>query len=92
MYIVFETIFDNEFKLLSHSDKKLVLSVMRKIQNNKGLHKNDYSNHLLVKGKYKNCFDCHPLEHNNDLVMIYRIKANRLTFIRINTHRALGLI
>jgi mRNA-degrading endonuclease YafQ of YafQ-DinJ toxin-antitoxin module len=93
MYTVVDNIFTKELNSLLETEKYLVAIVMRKINNNQGLSKGDYDNHLLTKGKFKGCFDCHPLvKHGNkNLVLIYKIKANKLHFVRLNTHQILGL-
>jgi mRNA-degrading endonuclease YafQ of YafQ-DinJ toxin-antitoxin module len=94
MYTVVDNIFLNEFNSLQKEEKRIVANVMRKITNDFGLSKGDYDNHLLTKGKFKGCFDCHPLvkQGNKNLVLIYKIKANKLHFIRLNTHQILGLV
>ncbi|MDR1234735.1 MAG: type II toxin-antitoxin system YafQ family toxin [Mycoplasmataceae bacterium] len=93
MYIITDKLFENEFDSLIFSERQHVYSVMMKIRNANGLAKDDYDNHLLSRGKYKGCYDCHPLvkQGNKDLILIYKIKVNKLHFIRLNTHKILGL-
>lgn len=61
--------------------KNILNDVLSKLINNVKLD-NKYKNHPM-KGNYNGYFDCHILP---DLILIYEIKINEISLIRIGSH------
>ncbi|GHU32466.1 hypothetical protein FACS1894166_05850 [Bacilli bacterium] len=93
MYTLTEALFVSDFDALPRGDQKIISMLIRKISNKQGLKKGDFKDHILTKGPFKGCHDCHPFVNsgNDHYVLIYEIKRSKLIFKRVNTHKILKL-
>jgi mRNA interferase YafQ len=87
MRTIKETVlFKKDFKKYYKNEKikEVMGGIVADIANGMPLDKK-YRNHPL-KGKWKNCYDCHILP---DLILVYQVNNEYLKLVRMGTHSEL---